>query len=634
MLRDATRLRSFSRRALLLGAGQTAVFAALAGRLYYLQVIAAEQYALLADENRINHRLLAPERGVLLDRNGLALARNRPTYRVAVIPEQTKDVAATLDAVGRLIPLAPEQAALALTQASQRRAFVPITIRDDLTWSEVARIAVHAPEIPGVALDSGLLREYPMHEITAHVLGYVGPVSERELSGDALLELPEFRLGKNGIEKTYDHVLRGTAGISRYEVNALGREIKQLYRQDGMPGTDLRLTVDLELQRFVHGRIGREESAAAVVLDVHGGEVLALTSVPSFAPGAFGNGLSRDAWRALTTDPRAPLMNKAISGQYPPGSTFKMIVALAALEAGIGPDLQVTCPGHLQLGRHVFHCWKRWGHGALTLVEALSQSCDVYFYELARKVGVDAIAAMARRFGLGTATGIDLPGERAGLVPDKAWKRTALDARWHQGETLVVGIGQGFLQATPLQLAVMTARIATGRAVLPQLVRGEAAQSAQATTGSAPPIGVSEAALTFVRRGMFEVVNGAHGTARAYKLRMGGLAMAGKTGTSQVRRISRSERQTGLRKNEEKPWEERDHALFVGFAPYHEPRYAVAVVVEHGGSGSTSAAPIARDVLAKTLELDPTRPQPSLTAGRPRRPEHSAAPAVPASDPV
>jgi penicillin-binding protein 2 len=628
MHRDATRLRSFSRRALLLGAGQATVFGALAGRLYYLQVIAAEQYALLADENRINHRLLAPERGVLLDRNGLALARNRATYRVAVIPDQAKDVAATLYAVGQLIPLAPEQLALALAlgQVKQRRAFVPITIRDDLTWSEVARIAVHAPEIPGVALDSGLLREYPMDEITAHVVGYVGPVSERELSGDALLELPEFRLGKNGIEKTYDQVLRGTAGISRYEVNALGREIKQLHRQDGTPGTDLRLTIDLELQRYVHGRIGQEESAAAVVLDVHGGEVLALTSVPSFAPGAFSNGLSREAWRALTTDPRAPLMNKAISGQYPPGSTFKMIVALAALEAGVArADLRVTCAGHLQLGSHKFHCWKRWGHGELTLVDALAQSCDVYFYELARKVGVDAIAAMARRFGMGAATGIDLPGERAGLVPDKAWKRAALDARWQQGETLVVGIGQGFLQATPLQLAVMTARLASGRAVLPRLVRGEAARSAQAATGSAPPIGVSEGSLGFVRRGMFEVVNGAHGTARAYKLRLGGLAMAGKTGTSQVRRITRSERQSGLRKNEEKPWEERDHALFVGFAPYDEPRYAVAVVVEHGGSGSSSAAPIARDILAKTLELDPTRPQPSLTAGRPP---------VPAPDPA
>jgi penicillin-binding protein 2 len=306
-----------------------------------------------------------------------------------------------------------------------------------------------------------------------------------------------------------------------------------------------------------------------------------------------------------------------------------MIVALAALEAGVAtPDLEVHCPGHLRLGSHTFHCWKRWGHGKLVLVDALAESCDVYFYELARKVGVDAIAAMARRFGLGTRLGIDLPGERAGLVPDKAWKRTALGAHWHQGETLVVGIGQGFLQATPLQMAVMTARLATGHAVLPSIVRGAAAQNAQATAGPAPPVGVSDRSLTYVRRGMLEVVHGQRGTARAHQLGAG-LAMAGKTGTSQVRRISRSERLTGLRKNEEKPWEERDHALFVAFAPFNEPRYALAVVVEHGGSGSTTAGPIARDIMAKALELDPSRPRPALSAGGPA-PQQAGDPADPA----
>jgi penicillin-binding protein 2 len=617
MHREAERLRSFSRRTLLLGAGQLAVFGVLAGRLYYLQAVAADQYALLADENRINHRLLPPARGAVLDRNGVALASNRPTYRVLVVREQAKDVAATLAAVGRLIPLTREQIAEVMAESRRRRAFVPITIRDDLAWSEVSRIAVHAPELPGVALDSGLLRDYPMGEVTAHLLGYVGPVAESELDGDPLLELPEFRIGKNGIEKTYEQVLRGSAGISRYEVNALGREIKELYRKDGEPGADLRLTIDVELQRHVHHRLSGEESASAVVLDVHGGEILALASVPGFEPGAFGNGLRRDVWSALTTDPRAPLMNKAIAGQYPPGSTFKMIVALAALEAGaVTPDAQVYCPGHLRFGSHTFHCWKRGGHGEVALVDGLAQSCDVYFYELARRVGVDAIADMARRLGLGARLGIDLPGERAGLVPDRAWKRAALNAPWHQGETLVVGIGQGFLQATPLQLAVMTARLATGRAVLPSLVRGAAAQGDLAA-GPAPPIGVSDQSLTLVRRGMREVVHGARGTARAHQLGPAGITMAGKTGTSQVRRISRSERLTGLRKNEEKPWEERDHALFVAFAPYDEPRYALAVVVEHGGSGSTSAAPIARDIMTKALELDPSRPRPALSAVAP-----------------
>jgi penicillin-binding protein 2 len=294
-----------------------------------------------------------------------------------------------------------------------------------------------------------------------------------------------------------------------------------------------------------------------------------------------------------------------------------MIVALAALESGLaGPDYEVHCPGFTQLGQHTFHCWKRWGHGSLKLVDALAQSCDVYFYDIARRVGIDAIARMARRFGLGERQGVDLPGERPGLVPDRAWKEASRGVPWQLGETLIVGIGQGYMQATPLQLAVMTARLANGgRAVQPRLVRS-AAPPLQAAQEPVPAVGVSDWALRFVKQGMYQVVNGQHGTARQAALPDPAVALAGKTGTSQVRRISRSERAAGVRKNEEKPWEERDHALFVAFAPYHAPRYAVAVVVEHGGSGSSAAAPIARDIIAKALELDPTRARAPLTAER------------------
>ncbi len=619
MHRESDRLRSFSRRALVLGAGQLGLFGVLAGRLYYLQVVTADEYALLADENRINHRLLPPARGRVFDRHGVALARNSPTYRVLVIREQTADLRATLGALARLIPVPDEQIEEVIAEAARRRRFVPITVQEDLTWTELSRIAVNAPDLPGVSLDAGLLREYPMGSIMAHVLGYVGPVSESELNGDPLLELPEFRTGKNGIEKVYDQVLRGRAGISRFEVNALGREIKELYRSDGEPGRDLSLTLDLDLQRYVHERLSGEQSAAVVVLDVHTGDVLALASVPTFDPRMFVDGLSRDTWRDLTTNANAPLVNKAIGGQYPPGSTFKIVVALAALEAGVvGPDYEVFCPGYVQLGDHQFHCWKRWGHGRLKLVDALAQSCDVYFYDLARRLGVDAIAAMARRFGLGQTLGIDLPGERPGLVPDRAWKRATRGVPWQLGETLITGIGQGYMQATPLQLAVMTARIANGgRAVSPRLVRGEpGADGAQAL---APPttLGISDWSFRFVRQGMYEVVNGEHGTARQASLGNPEVALAGKTGTSQVRRISHAERATTVRKNEDKPWEERDHALFVAFAPYREPRYALAVVVEHGGSGAGIAAPIARDIMAKALELDPIRARPPVTADRP-----------------
>jgi penicillin-binding protein 2 len=623
MHREAERMRVFTRRALLVGAGQLGLFSALGGRLYYLQVVDADGYALLADENRINHRLLPPERGRIFDRHGVPLARNSPTYRVLIVREQTTDLRATLEALGRLIVLPETRINEVILAAKERRPFVPIAVREDLNWAEVSRISIHSPELPGVSVVSGLIREYPLGQVTAHVLGYVGPVAKQELSGDPLLELPEFRIGKNGIEKVYDLALRGRAGLSRHEVNALGREIKQLYRRDGEPGQQIRLTIDLDLQRYVHGRLSEQPSASAVALDVRTGEVLALASVPTFEPGAFANGLSEETWRAWLTDPNAPLVNKAIAGQYPPGSTFKMIVALAALEAGIvAPDHEVSCLGFVQLGRHRFHCWRRWGHGKLTLVEAIAQSCDVYFYELARRLGIEDIAAMARRFGLGARLDIDLPGEQAGLVPDRDWKLATQGVPWQKGETLVVAIGQGFLQATPLQLAVMVARIANGgRAIRPWLARAPGGPDPT----EVPPLGVSEWSLGLVKEGMFRVVNGERGTARVAQLPQREVAIAGKTGTSQVRRISRAERVTGVRKNEEKPWEERDHALFVAFAPYRAPRYAVAVVVEHGGSGSQTAAPIARDILAKALELDPSRTRPALSGD-----QRSPAPVAPA----
>jgi penicillin-binding protein 2 len=617
MHREADRLRTFSRRALLLGAGQLGLFGAIAGRLYYLQVVTADQYALLADENRINHRLLAPARGRIFDRHGVPLARNSPTYRVLVTREQTASLQATLGALARLIPVPDQRVEEVIAEAARHRGFVPITVREDLTWNELARVELNTPDLPGVSLDAGLLREYPVGPIMAHVLGYVGPVAESELNGDPLLELPEFRTGKSGIEKVYDQVLRGRAGISRFEVNALGREIKELYRQDGEPGRDLTLTVDLDLQRYAHERLGSEQSAAVVVLDVNSGDVLALASVPTFDPRAFIDGLSRDTWRELTSNANVPLVNKAIGGQYPPGSTFKLIVALASLEAGAtGPDYEVFCPGFLQLGDHQFHCWKRWGHGRLKLVDAIAQSCDLYFYDLARRLGVDAIATMARRFGLGQTLGIDLPGERPGLVPDRAWKRATRGLPWQLGETLIAGIGQGYMQATPLQLAVMAARIANGgQEVWPRLVRRE--PGTDGAPPAAPPrlLGVSERSFRLVRQGMYEVVNGERGTARQASLNDPQVALAGKTGTSQVRRISRAERATTVRKNEDKPWEERDHALFVAFAPYQAPRYALAVVVEHGGSGAGAASPIARDIMAKALELDRTRASPTVSAG-------------------
>jgi penicillin-binding protein 2 len=430
-----------------------------------------------------------------------------------------------------------------LEQARALRPFVPISVREDLVWDEVSKIAIHAPDLPGVVLDSGLLREYPEADVLAHVLGYVGAVNTAEQAEDQdpLLQLPEFRIGKGGIERSYDKVLRGRSGLSRVEVNAIGREIRELDRREGDPGSDVRLTLDLELQRFCFERLSAELSASSVVIDVRTGGVLALASVPSFAPKDFQNGLSKALWTELRDSPRHPLVNKCIRGQYPPGSTFKMITALAALEAGIiTPNYEVFCPGVTRLGSARFHCWKDHGHGRLNLVQALGQSCDCYFYDVARRVGIDAIAAMANRCGLGDKLGIDLPGEQPGLIPTSAWKKKKLGVSWQKGETLICGIGQGFVSATPLQLAVMTARLASGRVVEPSFVR----------TADAPepgPLGISRASLDVVLRGMREVIHGGRGTARAAALDLPGVEMAGKTGTSQVRRMTAAERAHGRR---------------------------------------------------------------------------------------
>jgi penicillin-binding protein 2 len=612
MRSDQQRYRTFARRTALLAGGKALLLSTLVGRMYYLQVVESEKYAVLADENRINLRLLPPPRGRIYDRFGVPIAVNDQNYRVVIIAEQTPDLEATLSDLSQIIPLSESERARILRERARKRAFVPITVRDNLTWEQVARIEVSAPDLPGVSIEVGQTRDYPFKDAVAHVLGYVAAVSESELSGssDPLLELPGFRIGKTGIEKRYDELLRGSAGTSQVEVNAVGRVIRELSRNEGQPGKDLILTIDMALQEYTQQRLATERSGAAVVLDIHSGDVLAMGSTPSFDPNAFNIGISWSAWEELISDPLRPLTNKAISGQYAPGSTFKMVVALAALEAGINPRESVFCPGYTTLGKDRFHCWKRFGHGHVDMVDGIKHSCDVYFYEIARRVGIDAIAAMARRFGLGGVSGLGLSGESAGLIPDRDWKRGSLGQPWYPGETLVAGIGQGYILTTPLQLAVMTARIANGGyAITPRLVRqglaGATADPLAAET--VPSLGVPSAHLALIRDAMDRVTNDLRGTAYAARIEEPGMAMAGKTGTAQVRRITMSERLAGVRDNEDLPWIRRDHALFVAFAPVRAPAYAVAVVIEHGGGGAKVAAPIARDILLETQLRDPGR---------------------------
>lgn len=600
MLRDSDRHKLLGRRAAMLAGGKLMLLSALVGRMYYLQAIESERYATLAEENRINLRLLPPPRGRIVDRYGAPMAINQRNYRVVLNAEDVRDAEAMLDVLGSIINIGPGERRRILRDIRRQRSFVPVTLRENLDWDEVARIEVNSPDLPGITIDVGQSRYHPHAGDTAHILGYVAAVSEGEINNDPLLELPGFRIGKSGIEKIHDLALRGTGGSSQVEVNALGRVIRELSRQDGQPGAEVNLTIDLGLQQMVSRRLG-DESAAVVVIDVHDGDILAMASTPGFDPNAFNKGLSSDQWKDLVSDVKAPLTNKAISGNYAPGSTFKMAVALAALDKGvITPKSEVFCRGYTELGDAKFHCWKKGGHGTVNLDRAITESCDVFFYEAALRTGINRISTMAKRLGLGQVLELDLPGEQAGLMPTHEWKRAAMGVPWQSGETMLAGIGQGYMLVTPLQLAVMTARLVNGGfAVMPHLTGNVKISGAHINNKPVKPasLDLPPAHMTLIREGMEAVVNSPNGTAFRARIDKPGYEMGGKTGTVQVRRISKAEREQGVRKNEDLPWKERDHALFVGYAPLKAPRYAVSVVVEHGGGGSSMAAPIGRDIL-------------------------------------
>ncbi|HDR27086.1 penicillin-binding protein 2 [Rhodovulum sp.] len=598
--------RRIGRRALVFGGAQAVLVTALALRMRHLQVTEADTYRMLAEENRINIRLIPPIRGMIYDRAGHVVAENEQNYRIVLVREDAGDIDETLERLIRLVPLDEETIERARRETLRHSPFVPVTVADRLHWDDVARVAVNAPALPGISPEVGLSRHYPLGPDFAHLVGYVGPVSESDLtrldSPDPLLRIPRFQIGKTGVEAKYEDRLRGKAGTRRIEVNAAGRVIRELDRIEGQPGSDLQLTVDAGLQNFAQARLG-EESAAVVVMDVERGDLLALASAPSFDPNLFVRGISVADYRMLTDTPYRPLSNKPVQGAYPPGSTFKIITALAALEDGvIRPEDTVWCPGHLTLGSRWFHCWKRGGHGHVNLVESIEQSCDVYYYEIGQRVGIDKIAAMARRFGLGKAFDLPLSAVGEGLVPDRAWKRARRNEEWRIGDTLNASIGQGYVLSTPLQLAVMSARIATGRAVVPRLVKS--IDGVEQPSGAGEPLEVNPANLALIRRSMDAVVNNRRGTAYGSRVVTAEMAMAGKTGTSQVRNITAAERAAGVFRNEDLPWERRDHALFVAYAPVETPKIAVSVVVEHGGGGSAAAAPIARDIILRALHGD------------------------------
>ena len=598
--KDITR-RVFTRRAFFLIVLQVATLGELGRQLYRLQVNDGKHYARMATNNYIRKRLLTPTRGLIVDRYGFVLADNKENWRALLLPEETTDTMTTIRRFSSIIPLDEYELNRIQREIRYQRPFVPIMLRNFLTWDEMARIELNAPYLPGVLIDVGTHRLYPEGSSLSHIVGYVAPPNRKDIVRSSLLSLPGIRIGRAGIEQSQDKLLRGIPGSVEMKVNALGRIVSEINHVEGSSGKKICLTIDRNLQQKVIHHIG-QQVASAVILNCCTGEVLAMVSTPSFDPSLFDNGVSHDQWIAWINDQHTPLVNKAVAGVYPPGSTFKPAVAMAALESGIFSTTdRVFCSGHIDIGGTRFHCWSRTGHGSVDLHLALKYSCDVYFYEVARRIGMNRIAHTAHRFGLGVPLGIELPHTRTGIIPTPAWRR-AQHHHWNLGDTIVSGIGQGFVQVTPLELATYTARIATGRAIEPRLVRAiNGIETPSMQNSYWPSLNMPSLFLKAIREGMFAVVNEPHGTAPQARLNLPNITLAGKTGSAQVRRISRALRESGHFNSANLPWEYRPHALFICFAPYNAPRYAVAVVVEHGNAGAEFAAPLARSIMYDTL---------------------------------
>ena len=613
---DGERSGLFTRRALLLGGAQAVLLTALAGRLYQLQVVETDRFSSMAEENRVSMRLLPPSRGLIFDRGGVPLAVNRNNFRVMAASDRGRGADVLVERLDQILILGDAEKIRLLRELRRSRNAQPIVVRENLGWEEVARVEFNAPDLPGVFIDLGQSRDYPEGDLMSHIVGYTGRVADEDLAGrdDPVLQLATMRFGKKGVERSLEDNLRGRAGAVQVEVNAVGRVVRELDRTEGQPGANALLTIDLDIQRFAAEKMKEHQSGSVVVLDVITGDVIAMVSTPGFDPSTFARGITQAEWRDLLDDPQRPLHNKAIAGVYPPGSTYKMVTALAALDAKvIDPWTRLPCPGFLELGKIKFHCWLKGGHGSTNVTEAIAMSCDCFFYEAARRAGIDRVSDMAQRLGFGKVSELGLPGESAANQPTRTWKQEKIGKAWQHGDTFNLGIGQGYMTATPLQLAIMTARLANGGyEVQPNLLlakatpREELVPPAPRTKPTAPSLRLNPQHLAVIRQGMSDVVNTGHGTANALRSKQPEFTFAGKTGTAQVKRITEREREMGITQAS-LPWHLRHHALFVCYGPVDNPRYACAVIVEHGQAGGATAGPIGRDVLVETMKRDPSR---------------------------
>jgi len=613
---------SFLRRTFVVG-GLTALgVTALTIRLAQLQVVQAQEYSTLASQNQFNFRLVPPPRGRILDRNGVTIAGNRPSFRVLVVRDETKDLDQTLDLLGRLLPDTLDRRRAIIRDVNAAPRFSPVPVKSDLTWEEFAKVNLYAPELPGVMADMNEARFYPYTGAFAHVIGYVAKVSDRDIKAirdrgeepPQILFNPGFRIGRSGVEKALDTDLRGEAGGTRVEVDARGRVVAEDVggSRPAVPGKDVVLTLDADVQNRALEVFG-DESGACVVMDVRNGDILCMMSAPSFDPNLFVSGVPTRTYRALADYERKPLLDKAINGTFPPGSTFKPATALALLAAGVDPADRVNCSGVFRTGQR---CWGR--HGSQDMHNAIKNSCDIYFYTMCNRAGVDLIRDTAMKLGFEHEFDIGVDNQRKGLLPSTEWKRRTFprDPVWHPGETTSVAIGQGAVTVNALQLAVYTARLANGRkAIQPRLIKSVGGVD-RPSGAEVPDLPFSVEHLDIVRGGMIAVANDRSGTAyRQSQLGLGDIQMAGKTGTAQTRNYGTGNRRSNV-------WSQKDHNLFIAFAPVDAPRYAVVVIIEHGGrGGGTAGAPRAREVMRTVLLKDPemreriTRPPPPEATG-------------------
>lgn len=586
---------SFDRRAVLIGTAQVGLGVLLAARMTWLAVAENAKFTTLSESNRVNLSLIPPRRGWILDRNNQPLATNRTDFRVDLIPERLVDVDGTLAQLGQLLQLTDVQIQDLRDKIDESRGFQPVEVAARLDMDRFAAVSVRMPDLPGVIPQRGFSRLYPTGPAVAHLVGYVGPASAEDYlkEKNPLLVTPGFKVGKDGLEKHFDTILRGVPGARRSEVTASGKLVRELDMRDDVPGQPIKLTIDGALQDYAARRIGLE-SAAVVVIDCQTGGILALVSMPAFDPNAFVSGIGRLQWKMLNEDDHIPLLNKALRGLYPPGSTMKPMASLALQIHGVDPEERVNCPGGYQLGNRFFRCDD--AHGLMDMRSAIEHSCNTYFWSMAHRVGYDAIAPVAKTLGLGQEFDLPLSAQRYGTIPDAAWKMRRYKQEWTVSDSLNASIGQGYVSVSPLQLAVMTSRIASGRNLIPSVMFGQ-----PHPLGPAFPFTPEQ--LAVAHDGMFRVVNGS-GTAAASKIEIGNIRMAGKTGTAQVRRLTA--------RNSFGEWKSRDHSLFICYAPTDAPRYAMSVVVEHGTFGARAAAPIARDVM--TFLFDPAKAWDTLLA--------------------